>query len=145
MKGVNLSMSSRSYSSKWPGLIEAYKEWANLKNITKKPSFVENLRFFFSYQINHMYFRYFMWNFVGKQNDQQGHGELNNGNWISGINLIDEFRLGPQKSLPEHLKKNAGRNTNYFFPLILGLLGLVFHYHNQPKDAWAVFLFFVFT
>ncbi len=125
--------------------IEAYKEWADLKNINKKPSFIENLKFFFSYQINHMYFRYFMWNFAGKQNDKQGHGELNNGNWLSGVNFIDEARLGPQTSIPEHLKNNKGRNTYYFLPLILGIIGLIFHYNTNPKDTWSIFLFFFFT
>tara|TARA_B100001250_G_scaffold400494_2_gene411113 strand:- start:2961 stop:5963 length:3003 start_codon:yes stop_codon:yes gene_type:complete len=124
--------------------VEAYKEWANLKNIKRKPTFVENLKFFFSYQVNHMYLRYFMWNFVGKQNDKQGHGELNNGNWISGINFIDK-RLGPQNTLPEHLKNNAGRNTYYFLPLILGLIGIFFHYQKSPQDAWVILLLFFFT
>ena len=125
--------------------IEAYKEWANLKSLHRKPSFFENLRFFFSYQINHMYLRYFMWNFSGKQNDVQGHGELNNGNWISGINFIDEYRLGPQINAPIHLKKNPGKNTYYFLPFILGLLGIMFHYKKAPQDAWVIFLLFFFT
>ena len=124
--------------------VEAYQEWAHLKNVKRKPTFTENLRFFFSYQINHMYLRYFMWNFAGKQNDKQGHGELNNGNWISGFNFIDK-RLGPQKTLPEHLKNNPGRNTYYFLPLILGILGIFFHYQKSPKDTWVVLLLFFFT
>ena len=125
--------------------ISAYQEWAGINNIKQKPKFTENLKFFLLYQINHMYFRYFMWNFAGKQNDKQGHGELNNGNWLSGINFIDDARLGPQKSLPDHLEKNAGRNKFYFLPLILGLIGLFFHYQKNPKDTWAVFLLFFFT
>ena len=138
------------------GHTEAYAKWANLDlsqdrygNIlvsgNKKPSFFQNLRFFFSYQIKHMYNRYFMWNFAGKQNDTQSHGEINNGNWLSGINFIDEFRLGPQKKLPDHLKNNKGRNTFYFLPLLLGLLGVLFHLTRKPGDAWAVFLLFFFT
>lgn len=125
--------------------VEAYQDWVDLKNLKRKPSFIENLKFFFSFQINHMYFRYFMWNFAGKQNDQQGHGELNNGNWISGFTFIDEQRLGPQKNLPEHLKKNKGKNTYYFLPLILGLIGLFFHVQKKPKDTWSIFLLFFFT
>ena len=125
--------------------IEAYQEWANLKNLKKKPSFIENLKFFFSYQINHMYFRYFMWNFSGRQSDIQGHGELNKGNWLSGINFIDEMRLGPQKNIPKHLKQNPGRNTYYFLPFILGLIGLLFHYQKSPEDTWAIILLFFFT
>ncbi len=125
--------------------ISAYQEWVGLNRLNRKPTFVENLKFFFLYQVNHMYFRYFMWNFAGKQNDRQGHGELNNGNWISGINFIDDARLGPQKLLPEHLKKNSGKNKFYFLPLILGLIGLFFHYQKSPKDTWAVLLLFFFT
>ena len=125
--------------------VESYKEWANIKNLQKKPSFFENLRFFFSYQVNHMYFRYFMWNFAGKQNDQQGHGELNNGNWISGINFLDEARLGPQKTLPNHLKNNKGKNKYYLLPLALGLIGLFYQFKKDPKNAWGVFLLFFFT
>ncbi len=125
--------------------IEAYKEWAGLKSINKKPSFIENLKFFFSYQVNYMYLRYFMWNFSGKQNDKQGHGELNNGNWISGLNFIDNIRLGPQKSLPTHLANNPGKNKYYLLPLILGLLGLFFHYQQNPQNTWVIFLFFFFT
>tara|TARA_Y100000994_G_scaffold31531_1_gene22152 strand:+ start:303 stop:3338 length:3036 start_codon:yes stop_codon:yes gene_type:complete len=125
--------------------IEAYQEWANLKSLKKKPSFIENLKFFFSYQVNHMYFRYFMWNFSGRQSDIQGHGELNKGNWISGINFIDEMRLGPQKNIPKHLKENPGRNTYYFLPFILGLIGLLFHYQKSPKDTWVIMLLFFFT
>ena len=125
--------------------VESYKEWANLKSVNRKPTFLENLTFFFSYQVNHMYFRYFMWNFAGRQNDIQGHGELNNGNWISGINFIDEFRLGPQKNMPDHLKNNPGRNTYFFLPFILGLIGIFFHYKQSPKDTWIILLFFFFT
>lgn len=125
--------------------ISAYKEWGNLKSTKRKPKFGENLKFLISYQIKHMYFRYFMWNFVGKQNDKQGHGELNNGNWISGINLIDSARLGPQKSLPDHLKNNPGRNKFYFLPLLLGIIGLLFHYQKNPKDTWSILLLFFFT
>ena len=125
--------------------IEAYQNWAKLKSLNKKPSFIENMRFFIHYQINHMYIRYFMWNFVGKQNDQQGHGELNNGNWLSGINLVDSYRLGPQKNIPEHLKNNAGRNHYYFLPLLFGLIGILYQYKFSPESLWAIFLLFIFT
>ena len=86
-----------------------------------------------------------MWNFAGKQNDKQGHGELNNGNWISGIPFVDNARLGPQDNIPNHLKNNAGRNKFYFLPLILGLLGFFHHYKKNPKDTWSIFLLFFFT
>ena len=113
-----------------------------------KPTFGENLRFFFNYQVGHMYFRYFMWNFVGRQNDIQGHGGILNGNWLSGINFIDEMRLGSQENLPERLAKNKARNTYYFLPLLLGLLGIFFQYNKGKKgkkQLWVVFLLFVMT
>ena len=133
------------------GHMQAYADWIdvdvkrNRLGEVKKPSFMQNLSFFFSYQVKHMYNRYFMWNFVGKQNDIQSHGEINNGNWISGVNVIDQWRLGPQKNLPDHMKKNKGRNTFYFLPLLLGLVGLAFHLIRRPQDAWAIFLLFFFT
>ena len=111
----------------------------------EKPTFGQNLRFFFRYQVGFMYLRYFMWNFAGRQNDIQGHGELTHGNWISGINFIDNARLGPQDNLPDYLKNNAGRNRYFFLPLILGLAGLFFHYKAHYKDFWVTMLLFLFT
>lgn len=111
----------------------------------EKPTFAQNLRFFFRYQVGYMYLRYFMWNFAGRQNDIQGHGELTHGNWISGIKFIDEARLGPQENMPDHLKENPGRNTYFFLPLILGIVGMFFHYKNENKDFWVVSLLFLFT
>ena len=90
----------------------------------KVPSQLENIRFFLSYQCNFMYWRYFMWNFAGRQNDIQGNGELEHGNWLSGIPFIDNARLGDQSLLPDDLKQNKGHNVFYCMPLILGLLGL---------------------
>ncbi len=90
----------------------------------KVPSQFENIRFFLSYQCNFMYWRYFMWNFAGRQNDIQGNGELEHGNWITGIPFIDNARLGDQKLLPDELKENKGHNVFYCMPLILGLIGL---------------------
>ena len=92
--------------------------------MVKVPSQLENLRFFLSYQCNFMYWRYFMWNFAGRQNDIQGNGELEHGNWITGISFIDDARLGDQSMLPTELKENKGHNVFYCMPLILGLLGL---------------------
>ena len=92
--------------------------------MVKVPSQLENLRFFLSYQCNFMYWRYFMWNFAGRQNDIQGNGELEHGNWITGFSLIDDARLGDQSMLPTELKENKGHNVFYCMPLILGLLGL---------------------
>lgn len=109
-----------------------------------KPTFGENLRFFFNYQIQHMYIRYFMWNFAGRQNDRQGLGDDINGNWISGINFIDETRLGPQDNLPQSMDSKA-RNKYFLLPLILGIAGLVFHINRDPKDSLVITLLFIMT
>ena len=112
--------------------------------IIKKPKFGENLRFFFTYQVNHMYFRYFMWNFAGRQSNIESQGDYENGNWISGIGFIDSWRLGDQKNLPISRKNPA--NTNFFFlPLLLGLIGLFYQLNKSKKDTWVVFLLFFMT
>lgn len=113
-----------------------------------KPTFSENMRFFFRYHVNHMYWRYFMWNFVGRQNDIQSHGSVIYGNWLSGIKFIDEARLGNQDNLPARFANNKARNTYYFLPLILGLLGILFQYKKGKegkKGLWVVFLMFFMT
>jgi hypothetical protein len=125
--------------------ISFYKTWSSLKSTTSKPSMSENLHFFFSYQMGHMYFRYFMWNFAGRQNDIQGHGNITDGNWLSGIKAIDEYRLGPQDNLPDYLAKNTSRNELYFLPLILGIIGMLFHFKKNMKDASVVMMMFFFT
>lgn len=126
--------------------VNAYKDWGNIKGRKgKKPSFGENLNYFFNFQINHMYIRYFMWNFAGKQNDMQSHGSITEGQWLSGIKFFDEWRLGPQDNLPQGLANNPGRNHFYMLPLILGLIGLFYHYKKNNKDAWIVNLLFIFT
>lgn len=128
-----------------PEHIENYKRIANIRNPEKKLTVGQNLKFFFDYQLGHMYWRYFMWNFAGRQNDDQGRYELTKGNWISGIPFIDNMRLGPQKNLPDHMKNNKARNKYYLLPLLLGIFGLWYHFKKNPKDAWAVLLFFLFT
>ncbi|MBA7572403.1 hypothetical protein ES708_14183 [subsurface metagenome] len=138
--------------------IKAYKEWADIKGINltlhdgrggsrqvTKPTFGENLKFFFRYQIGYMYLRYFMWNFAGRQNDIQGHGNILNGNWLSGIGFLDEWRLGDQENIPAHLKNNKAKNKYYLLPLILGLFGLIFHYKMDRKNFWVITLLFFFT
>ncbi len=125
--------------------ISFYKSWSNLKSTTRKPSMGENLHFFFTYQLGHMYWRYFMWNFAGRQNDIQGHGNITDGNWLSGVKAIDEYRLGPQDNLPHYLRENTSRNELYFLPLILGLIGLLFHFRKNTKDASVVMMLFFFT
>lgn len=92
--------------------------------MVKMPSMLQNLNFFLSYQCNFMYWRYFMWNFAGRQNDIQGQGELAHGNWISGFSWLDDWRLGDQSSLPDDLKNNKGHNVFYMMPLMLGIIGL---------------------
>lgn len=137
----------RMWSSQQAQHAVFYKEWAGIKNDPsnrKIPTMGQNLRFMKDYQIGYMYMRYFMWNFAGRQNDIQGNDGILNGNWISGINFIDEMRLGPQTDMPESLK-NKGRNKYFFLPLILGLIGLFFHYYKHSKDAVIVTLLFFMT
>ncbi|MEA2042689.1 MAG: DUF2723 domain-containing protein [Bacteroidota bacterium] len=114
----------------------------------RPPTFFENVQFFFSYQLNYMYFRYFMWNFAGKQNDIQGHGGIKDGNWISGIKFLDEVRLGELDYLPDSEKNNKGKNKYYLLPFILGILG-IFYMAGVNKTGnnyfWVIMLFFFFT
>ena len=155
----------RMHSSQ-PHHIEAYKSWAEVKGKkiryeycgqTKTdycPTFGENLRFFFSYQVNFMYWRYFMWNFAGRQNDLQSSGELTKGNWISGIPFIDNAMLGDQSKLPSDLRDNKGHNVYYFLPLILGLVAIFWQLgqrtnQGRTKEGYRsfaiVFLLFFLT
>ena len=110
-----------------------------------KPSLFDNLNFLFTYQINYMYWRYFMWNFVGKQNDIQGDYSNIYGNWLSGINFIDEIRLGNQSNLDDDQKNNKARNTYFFLPFILGIIGLLYSYNRDLKTFWTLLLLFLFT
>jgi hypothetical protein len=105
---------------------------------------MENINWLFSYQINWMYWRYFMWNFAGKQNDIQGFSSLRDGNWLSGISPIDNYRLGDQSAMPDAMKNNKANNHLYFLPFILGLIGLIFHFIKH-RDDWLVnmLLFFM--
>ncbi|MFN0031875.1 MAG: protein O-mannosyl-transferase family [Flavobacteriales bacterium] len=109
------------------------------------PSVSEDFRYFTSYQCGWMYFRYFMWNFAGRQNDKQGHGNFNEGQWISGVKAIDEERVGNRDSLTDMEKENKGLNTYYFLPLVLGLIGLVFQLLRHPKDFSVVGMLFFLT
>ena len=111
----------------------------------QKPSFWSSLQFLFQYQIGYMYWRYFMWNFTGRQNDIAGTYDILNGNWISGINLFDSLRLGNQSEISEDAKNNKARNTYFFLPFLLGLIGLYFLYQQDPKRFWVLLLFFLFT
>ena len=111
----------------------------------EKPSFISNINYFLNFQLSKMYFRYFMWNFSGRQNDKQWKYDLENGNWISGINLIDNHRLGPQENLPEDVINNKARNKYFMIPFILGLIGFVFLFKENFKVLWPILLLFLFT
>ncbi len=119
------------------------REQSNLD--IEKPDLASNIRYLFEYQLGYMYWRYFMWNFVGRQNDIQGKLD-NNGNWISGIKPIDELHLGlSQDNLPSDALNNKARNTYYFLPLILGLIGMFFVLNSDKKLFWVMLVFFLFT
>ena len=140
--------------------IAAYKEWSQFKGkpvkynrcgetkTVMKPTFAENLRYFFSYQLNFMYWRYFMWNFSGRQNDIQGHGEVLNGNWITGIKAIDEVLVGPQDNMPSDIANNKGHNVYYMLPLLLGILGIFYQAYSGKRGIqgfWITFFLFFMT
>lgn len=142
-----------------PGHINVYKEWGNVSNRNQVqvtddngkiktesvPTFINNLAFFFKYQVGYMYMRYFMWNFVGRQNDTQGYGGILKGQWISGIDAIDRLNVGSQKHLPEHMKNVPSRNVYYFLPFLLGIIGLMFQFDRSRKDFSVVALLFFMT
>jgi hypothetical protein len=136
----------RQLYAKWSGYNENDGTSTEIGRDGKRlPTFGENLTYFFRYQVNFMYMRYFMWNFAGRQNDLQGHGDNMHGNWLSGISFLDEARLGSQEHAPYYTQENPGRNTYFMLPLILALLGLIFHYRKMPKDAFILTLAFLFT
>ena len=114
---------------------------------SRKPTFGENLAFFFDYQMNWMYWRYFMWNFAGRQNDihASSPGDMFAGNWESGIKPLDNFRLGDQSNAPDYLKNNKGKNHYYMLPLLLGLIGLFFQFARDKRGCWLTFLMFFMT
>ena len=129
---------------------DAYESWmGDIKTQDGVPTKAENLRYFLSYQVNFMYWRYFLWNFVGRQNNIQGNGEVEHGNWITGFRWIDDWLLGCDTSkLPSDLAKNKGRNVFYGLPLILGLLGIVWQWRRGREgrqQLWIVTLLFVMT
>ena len=139
----------------WMGGVDGYEvpyDRCGEQMMVKVPNQFENIRFFLSYQCNFMYWRYFMWNFAGRQNDIQGNGELEHGNWLTGIPFIDNARLGDQDMLPDELKENKGHNVFYCLPLLLGLLGLFWQaWYTRGKDPigirqfWVVFFLFFMT
>lgn len=146
----------RMYSTD-PEHIRQYEYWGRIRGqkVTVRsggegeqlilPSFGENLRFFFRYQVGVMYLRYFMWDFAGRQNDVQGNGNVMDGNWISGIPFVDNNRLGDQSLMPHDYLNNPARNKYFFLPLLIGLAGLVWHYRRHRKGFSLVMLFFIMT
>ena len=139
---------------------QQYEAWQDVKGyevpydqcgemiMVKMPTQWENIKFFFSYQLNWMYWRYFMWNFVGRQNDIQGFGEIEHGNWITGIDFIDNMLVGDQTLLPTELKENKGHNVFYGLPLLLGIIGLLWQAYRGQKGIqqfWIVFFLFFMT
>lgn len=133
----------RMYSSE-DRHIAGYQQWSGHKG-QRKPSMGENLKYFVSYQINWMYWRYFMWNFSGRQSDEQGHGSPRDGNWISGLNFIDKHHVGDQSVAPGYIKDNPSNNKFYMLPLILGLIGFIFMLTKATKSWWIVMLLFLLT
>jgi tetratricopeptide (TPR) repeat protein len=140
--------------------VSGYRTWTNPKNYSRipytnpqtreeemreKPTFGQNLYFFFAYQMGWMYTRYFLWNFVGRQNEIQGHGNSSDGNWITGITPFDKWRIGPQTGLPDGADVNKGRNVMFGLPLLLGIIGLLYQFKKDNKNGVVVALLFFFT
>ena len=142
----------RMYSDKESD-IKAYKNWVDIEGrqipyddeTVTVPTFAENLKFFFAYQLNFMYWRYFLWNFVGRQSDIQSTGEITDGNWLSGIDAVDRIFLGPQDNLPQEQASNKGRNTYYFLPFILGIIGLIYQLNRDQRNFSIVMWLFIMT
>ncbi len=143
----------RMWSGADPRYTDFYQDYTQGKGTRvkgakhRKPSFGANLAYFFDYQLNWMYWRYFMWNFVGRQNEIHSPlpGNVFYGNWESGIGVLDKLRLGDQSDAPATLRENKGKNHYYFLPLLLGLLGLVFQFDKDKRGSWLVFLMFFMT
>ncbi|MBN2175909.1 MAG: DUF2723 domain-containing protein [Bacteroidales bacterium] len=147
----------RMWNDQEPRYVNDYKKWSKMKGepvtvedefgekkTLQKPTFTENLRFYVRYQLGFMYFRYFMWNFSGRQNDVQGMSDRKDGNWISGFRFLDEARLGPVSDPPKSLQSKAN-NKFYMLPLLLGLLGLVYQLRKDNKNFLVIALLFIMT
>ena len=131
----------------WSGGVKGKNKRASNGETVKVPTLSENLAFLFNYQWGHLYFRYFMWNFAGRQNDVQGlkPNDITSGNWMTGIPPLDAIRLGSQDKLPKSITENAGHNKYYLLPFLLGLIGLIFQFYRDPKDFLVIGLLFFFT
>lgn len=131
-------------SNDLPQYAQNYRLLTGLKK-GEAPTFGDNLYFFITYQMGYMNMRYFLWNFSGRQNDFQGMSTPHKGNWLTGIKFIDQWRLGPQDPQADYMKNNKAHNVYYMLPLILGLIGLYFHFKKNDRDAYSVLLFFLIT
>jgi hypothetical protein len=141
-----MTLFPRMFNGTMDNYISGYRYWGDVQN--DKPTFKNDLLFFFRYQIGYMYWRYFAWNFIGRQNDIQGlFGEFTHGNWMTGIGFIDDkiLGLGPQNNLPDYLADNKARNPLYALPFILGLLGLFYQYKRDKNNFFIVAVFFFMT
>lgn len=136
----------RIWDNNDPNHVRFYRDYLGLAE-GESPTSADNLSYFFGVQMNWMWFRYFMWNYAGRQNDFQGHspGEIKAGNWISGIKALDKAKVGDLDAMPDGYRNNKARNQLYFLPLILGLLGLVYQFNNNKKDGIITFMLFFFT
>jgi len=133
----------RMYSDK-PEHINFYKNYMGFDD-EHKPTLLDNLKYMFSFQTGQMYMRYFMWNFVGRQDNEDGQFAGKDGNWLSGVKPLDAIRLGSQKNLPPSIVENKAYNRFFFLPLIIGLIGAIWHFKRNQKDAGIIGLLFVFT
>lgn len=143
-------MHSTSHNPGFANHMIGYRQWGGVMDPNRKPTMLENLRFFFNYQLNYMYWRYFMWNFSGRQNDIQGDGGITKGNWITGIPFIDDkvLGLGPQDNIAPDVADNKGRNTYFMLPFILGIIGIVYQLSLKEKGFESfsiVFMLFFMT
>ncbi|MFT5821598.1 MAG: MFS family permease [Crocinitomix sp.] len=133
----------RMYSSE-ARHVNGYKSWSGYTG-DRTPTMGENLRYFATYQVDWMYWRYFMWNFSGRQSDEQGHGNARDGNWISGLNFIDKLHIGDQTNAPSIITENPSHNKYYMLPFILGLIGFIFMLTKSTRGWWLVMLLFLLT
>lgn len=143
-------MHSYSGNPSFSNHLSGYKIWGGIKNEKQTPTMLDNIRFLFSYQLNYMYWRYFMWNFSGRQNDVQGDGGITRGNWITGISFIDEhlLGLGPQTNIAPEVADNKARNVYFMLPLILGIIGIIYQLRLKEKGLHSflvVFMLFFMT
>lgn len=140
----NQRLFPRVWDNNDPNHVNFYRSYLDLPG-NESPSSADNLSFFFRYQLNWMWWRYFMWNYAGRQNDFEGQGGPRDGNWISGISFIDKSRVGDIDKMADGYRNNRARNQYYFLPLVLGLMGLVYQFNRRKKDGIVTFMLFFFT